>query len=130
MPLLFFVFLFSILEALLSLVGGLLLLWKERVARHLSFYLVNFAAGSLLALALIDLLPEALETSSNQEIVSLLVVLGVFSSFLVEKILTWHHSHQEEQEVHPFTYLVVFGDTVHNFLDGVVIGTSFLVSVP
>jgi zinc and cadmium transporter len=83
-----------------------------------------------LTLALLDLLPEALELADGKEIIFFLVVFGIFVSFLVEKILTWHHAHQEEQEVHPFTWLVVFGDTVHNFLDGIVIGASFLVSVP
>jgi len=130
MPVFGFVLLFATLEALLSLTGGVIFLWNKNLARTFSFYLVNFAAGSLLALALLDFLPEALEATFGSKIIFLLVVLGIFSSFLIEKILTWHHSHQEGQEVHSFTYLVVFGDTVHNFLDGVIIGTSFLISFP
>ncbi len=57
------------------------------------------------------------------------VVIGFSFFFLLEQFIHWHHCHKTPSEhVHPFTYLVLISDTVHNFIDGVIIGSSFIVS--
>jgi zinc and cadmium transporter len=47
-----------------------------------------------------------------------------------EKILHWHHCRDEHCNKHPFTYLLLLGDAIHNFLDGIIIAGSFFVSIP
>jgi len=50
--------------------------------------------------------------------------------FLVEKFLLWYHCHDGECKIHAFSYTILFGDAIHNFIDGIIIGVSFLVSIP
>ena len=91
------------------------------------FFLVSFAAGTLLGVAFLDLLPEALE-EGFKESVPIFILLGILSFFVLEKFLYWHHHHtgHEHEEVHGFTYLNIIGDGVHNFLDGAIIAISFM----
>jgi len=91
------------------------------------FFLVSFAAGTLLGAAFLDLLPEALE-GGFKESVPVFILLGMLSFFILEKFLYWHHHHagHEHEEVHGFTYLNIVGDAIHNFLDGAVIAISFM----
>lgn len=118
----------SVLGGLLSLIGGVVLLWKEEFAQKISFYLVSFAAGSLLGAAFFDLIPEALEGVGEDALV--LVLLGIMLIFFFERFLGWYHYHSSTpHEHHTFTIqTVLFGDTLHNFIDGVAIALSFAVS--
>ncbi|MEK6909525.1 MAG: ZIP family metal transporter, partial [Candidatus Aenigmatarchaeota archaeon] len=123
-----------------ALIGGVLLLYKKRWAQFLSKYLISFAIGSLLGVAFLDLLPEAirLQSAGNVLVYSL---VGMLVFYLGEKTLLWYHHHSlehiignkkphpEEEKVHPVGYLIAFGDAFHNFLDGVIIAASFLVDV-
>ncbi|MBI2543184.1 MAG: ZIP family metal transporter [Candidatus Aenigmarchaeota archaeon] len=125
--------------SLLSLIGGVLLLYKEKLAKFLSKYLVSFAIGALLAVAFLDLLPEAIEqhTAGNVLIYSL---AGILVFYMGEKTLLWYHhhslehieehkKHHPEEKAHPVGYLITIGDAMHNFLDGVIIAASFLVDI-
>ncbi|OGJ01625.1 hypothetical protein A3G98_01350 [Candidatus Nomurabacteria bacterium RIFCSPLOWO2_12_FULL_37_8] len=96
------------------------------------FLLVSLAVGALLGDAFIHLIPEAFETSSNPLTVSLLVIAGLVVFFILEKFMHWHHhgDDTQEQDIHPVGKLVLLSDGVHNFIDGIIIGISFLVSVP
>ncbi len=89
--------------------------------------LVSFASGSLLGGAFLHLIPEAL--SPYDESVFIVILVGILVFFLLEKSL-WKHCHEKECPVHPFAYLNLFGDGLHNFIDGVIIAASFLVSIP
>ncbi|MEE8131612.1 MAG: ZIP family metal transporter [Candidatus Paceibacterota bacterium] len=124
----------SIFGGIFSLIGGLFLLYKENLARRLSLYLVSFAIGALLGAAFFDLIPEALKLNGNmlrQNLILGSVLLGFLTLFIFEKFLKWHHCHDEEKcETHTFTSTVIFGDAIHNFIDGVIIVLSFLVSIP
>ncbi len=115
-----------IIVSLVSLLGILIFLRKKTLNKIL-FFLVSFAAGTLLGVAFLDLLPEALEKGFN-EAIPIFILLGILSFFILEKFLYWHHHHAEEEhkEVHGFTYLNIIGDAVHNFLDGAVIAISFM----
>jgi len=116
------------LGSVASLIGGIFLLWKENWARKITFYLVSFAAGALLGAAFLHLLPDAINEGGST--MFFYVLLGIVAMFLTEKFLLWYHCHVGECEVHVFSYTVLFGDAVHNFIDGIVIGASFLVSIP
>ena len=115
-----------------SLIGVFTLSIKEETMRKYIFLLVSLAVGALLGDAFIHLIPEAFETSSNPLTVSLLVIAGLVVFFILEKFMHWHHhgDDTQEQDIHPVGKLVLLSDGVHNFIDGVIIGISFLVSVP
>ena len=110
----------------ISLVGIFLFL-KKKILNKILFYLVSFAAGSMLGAAFLDLLPETLEKGYN-DFIPILILAGILSSFALEKFLHWHHHHaeHEHEEIHAFTYLNLVGDGLHNFVDGVVIAVSFM----
>jgi zinc and cadmium transporter len=116
-------------SGLLGLTGGMLLLKNSRFAYKISFGIVAFAIGALLASALLDFLPEALE-SGEVELVFLGVLAGMLVFFLIEKFVIWHHHHTygEEKEEHSYNYLVLIGDSIHNFIDGVILAAAFVVS--
>lgn len=115
--------------SLISLIGILSLAVKEKLLKKILFFSISFAAGALLAAAFLDLLPEAIEKNNNNLVFGC-VLAGLIIFFLLEKFLYWYHCHGEVCEVHTFTYLNLFGDGIHNFIDGVIIATSFLVSWP
>lgn len=123
--------LFQILIAVLivSLISilGILIFFRKKTLNRILFFLVSFAAGTLLGAAFLDLLPEALEEGFNES-VPVFILLGILSFFILEKFLYWHHHHtgHEHEEVHGFTYLNIVGDAIHNFLDGAVIAISFM----
>jgi zinc and cadmium transporter len=58
------------------------------------------------------------------------MMIGFIIFFVVERFLHWHHCHKGEKcVVHPVSYLILIGDGIHNFIDGIIIGASFLVNV-
>jgi zinc and cadmium transporter len=128
MPLLGWILIFSFLGSVFCLIGGILLLWKKKWAKRIALYLVSFAAGALLGAAFLHLLPEAIEGGGTS--VFFYVLIGLLLMFLVEKFLLWYHCHDGECKVHAFSYTILFGDGIHNFIDGIIIGVSFLVSIP
>lgn len=125
-----------IIVSLISLIGVFTLLVKEEKLRSALFVMVALSVGALFGDAMIHLLPEAFKNSQNSLTTSLYVLLGVMVFFVMEKFLHWkHHHHVEEEEdcavaIQPFGYLSLISDGLHNFIDGVVIGVSFIVSLP
>lgn len=121
---------FSLIGGVFSLIGGILLLSREKTAKALAKYATPFAAGALLAAVFLDLLKEGLH-ESNPDTVLLSAVVGIVIFFFAERFLHWfHHHHQHEGAPDASTALIVTGDTMHNALDGVAIAAAFLVSVP
>jgi zinc and cadmium transporter len=115
----------TLLVSGVSLIGALLLTLKEGLLGHALRTLVGFASGALIGGAFFHLLPESLATQN--EGVFTAVVLGIVVFFLLEKSL-WRHCHERECKVHPFAYLNLLGDGVHNFVDGATIAAGFLSS--
>lgn len=130
MEVLLWIFLATIVNGLVALVGIFSLSLSERTLKKILLFLVAFSAGTLLAGAFFHLLPESLESMTSMNVFSYLI-LGFVLFFLIERFFHWHHCHETEKcDVHTFTYLILFGDGLHNFIDGLVIAASFLVNIP
>jgi zinc and cadmium transporter len=112
------------------LVASLLLLFTDGVRTRLVPWLVSYAVGALLGVALLALLPEALTLMTSARVFGTLLA-GILVFFILEKFLVLRHSHTIESHVHPSTaLLVIVGDAFHNFIDGAIICTAVLSSVP
>ncbi len=135
-----------VIVSLVSLVGVISLLWKWKRLDKMLLILVSLSAGTLFGGAFLHLLPEAAEDGFSAQ-VSLLVLLGILVFFLVEKFIHWRHCHihattdlSKAQQLHVKQHsshhpshlapLNLAGDAVHNFLDGLIIAGSYLISIP
>ncbi len=119
----------TISVGLISLIGILFFVAKTDTTK-MTFYFVSLASGTMLGSAFLHLIPEALENHPAH--VFPMVCAGVFIFFILEKFLIWRHchTHRHVADAHRPTAarMVIVGDTVHNFLDGAIIASSFLVS--
>lgn len=122
---------YSLIGGLFSLIGGVLLLSRDSVARKLAQYATPFAAGALLAAVFLDLLKEGVEVSSADTVFAA-TLAGILIFFLAERFLRWFHHHHEhsDKKSDPSISLIIAGDTLHNAMDGVAIASAFLISVP
>jgi zinc and cadmium transporter len=118
----------SVVVSLISFVGVISLLLKENLLSKILLLLISFSAGALIGGAFLHLIPEAAEKSAHGE-VYLFVIVGFILFFILEKYLHWRHCHEGKCDIHTFTYLNLFGDGVHNFIDGLIIGSSFVVNI-
>ncbi|MCA9352843.1 ZIP family metal transporter [Patescibacteria group bacterium] len=118
--------------SLVSLFGVFTLSLKEVILRKYIFLLVSLAVGALLGDAFIHLIPEAFEVFGNPTQLSIAIIAGILIFFILEKFLHWHHHHiddEEKEKVHPVGKMVLVSDGVHNFIDGLIIGVSYLAGV-
>lgn len=130
-------FLYALLSvifvSLLSLLGALFLVFERKLLEELVTYALALSSGILLGAAFLDVLPESLN-KVNTDTVFLFVLVGIVTFFGLEKIITWHHHHADEEEElkreKPVAYLTLIGVGIHNFMDGLVLGISYLVSIP
>ena len=128
---LIYIIIFTIIGSILSLVGGVLILFRKKLSDTFILDLTSFAAGVLLATAFIDLFPEALEESNNIAKIFSYALSGMVVFFILERFLFWfHHHHETAKEISPSVILITIGDSIHNFIDGVAIASSFLISFP
>lgn len=112
--------------SLIAFIGIFFIGLKEELLKRILTALIGFASGNLLGGALLHLLPEAVETT--QSATFYYVILGIVSFFAMEKFLYWRHCHEEECPVHMFVYLNLIGDGIHNFVDGMIIAATYIIS--
>lgn len=114
--------------SLVSMIGLLIIFVKEEDLRRTLSVLVSFSVGGLFGDTFVHLIPEAAEGSGLGIGASLSILSGIIISFVVERFLQWRHCHIPTSEEHPhsFAYMNLFGDGVHNFIDGLIIGGSYL----
>jgi len=117
--------------SLLSLVGVFTLSLDKQKLDKVLIYLVGLSTGTLLGDAFIHLIPEAFATTKNTLVISLSILFGIFAFFVLEKFVHWRHCHKmpSEHHPHPFSYVILVGDAMHNFIDGLIIAASFSVSI-
>jgi zinc and cadmium transporter len=121
--------------SILGSCGGLLLassllLFSDAARTRLLPWLVSYAVGALLGVALMALLPEALTLMPARAVFATLLA-GIVVFFILEKLVLLRHCHDDDCQVHASTApLVLIGDAFHNFIDGAIISAAVLSSVP
>jgi zinc and cadmium transporter len=118
--------------SIISFAGVLTLAIKDENLKKILLYLVSFSAGALFGDAFIHLLPQIVGEMGFGLGISLYVLLGIVVFFILEKIVHWHHYHypHTKEQIHSFAITNLVGDGFHNFIDGLIIGASYLLSVP
>ena len=122
--------------SLLGSCGGLivassLLLFTHRIRTRLIPWLVSYAVGALLGVALLALLPEALDSGVRPTLIFATLLVGIMTFFVLEKLVLLRHCHTDECQVHGATVpLVLIGDAFHNFIDGAIISAAVMTSIP
>jgi len=126
----FWIMFFSLLGSVGALVtAAAFLLLKEQIQKILIPCLVSYATGTLLAAALLGLIPQALKNTLYTRILST-ILAGIVIFFILEKLVVWRHCHNKKCEIHGIAGpMLLIGDAFHNATDGLVIAASFLSSI-
>ncbi len=126
-----YIFVFALLASLGALAAaGFILALPERLTRRLVPHLISYAIGTLLGAALLGMIPHALASLDAGSVMTA-VLAGLIGFFVLESLVLWRHCHQRDCPVHATSgILILVGDAFHNFVDGLVIASAFVASVP
>lgn len=128
-------FLYGLISSVFSLIGGVFVLWQKERVKKVMTSLLAFAAAAFLGVAFLDLLPEAVEAVADPHNVFVAFLLGITAFFVLERVLmkffhthTHEHSHENGGDEHtePLPALMIIGDSLHNFLDGIAVAVAFV----
>lgn len=117
------------LLSLASFAGVAALALGEKALRRATPLMISLAVGAMLGDAFIHLLPGAFARSGGSLAPSLAVLGGILLFFVLEKFLHWRHEHRRSA-VSPFGYMDLVADGLHNWIDGMLIGASYLAGIP
>lgn len=129
-------FLYALISVLIvsvvSLVGIVTLWLSTTFLKKIVLFLVSFSAWALFGDAFLHLLPEAIADNWFTLIVSLSLLWGIVFWLVTEKVIRRNHCHMPitKTHTHPIATMNLVWDMVHNFIDGLIIGASYLVSIP
>lgn len=133
-----------LIVSFISFVGIFFLSINDKILKNIIFVLVSFSVGALFGDAFVHLIPEAFESGISFPAISAFILLGIIIFFVLEKFIHWRHSHieagevcenheceshKEENQIRPAGYMILLSDTAHNFLDGIIIAASYMVSI-
>jgi len=129
--LLLWIIFFSILGSVGAIItASIFLKINEKKQKILIPSLISYAIGTLLASALLGMILQAISRGDPTLVLSF-VLGGIILFFLLEKTIIWRHCHHKDCEVHGTAGpILLIGDAFHNFIDGIVIAASFLISIP
>jgi len=127
-----YTFLSIALVSLISFVGVITLIIRKNRLKSILLLLVAFSAGALLGGAMLHLLPEVIEEYGFTIQIPIYILTGMIIFFILEKIVHWHHCHNVScgNHNHSLGTMNLIGDALHNFIDGMVIAGSYMISVP
>src|SRR5690349_9849256 len=128
-------FIFSLASAsgvsLVSLIGLATLPLRGQRLNRIIFVLISLATGALFGDAMLHLIPDIFQNNRQPLVSSLWMLAGVFASFVLEKFLRWKHEHgiSEASAIKPVGRIILVADGLHNLMDGILIGASYLSSL-
>ena len=129
MNILFWILASTFLVSIISLIGIVTFSIKEKLLEKILLILVSLSAGVLMGGAFLHLIPEAIEEFADFNIF-IYILTGFVLFLLIEKLFYWRHCHKAKCSIHTFAYMNLFGDGVHNFIDGLIIAASFVIDIP
>jgi len=117
--------------SLISLVGLISFKIRTEKLKKILIYFISFSAGALFGDAFLHLLPETINEGFTISS-SIAILAGIVLFFILEKVMCWQHCHMPitKGHVHRFAIMNLVGDSLHNFIDGLIIAASYLVSIP
>jgi len=130
------IIIYSILSVLIvsiiSLIGILTLGIKTSQLKKTLIYMISFSAGAMMGDVFLHMIPHLVEEGHYEYTTGFLVLLGIILSLILEKVIHWRHCHmpQEKGHIHHVGIMSLVGDAMHNFIDGIIIGVSYFVSIP